>query len=133
MSIPISELAAEVNRQLALFQGATDEIVKDATKKVAKDTVQILEATSPKATGDYARSWTKDKIKDGRHSYTEVIHAGGGEYRLTHLLEKPRKVFYWGRPAGFMTKGTPHIKPAEEKAIAQFEAEIRRKVEAQSK
>lgn len=133
MSISIDQLAAEVNRQLAVFQNATDEIVKDATVKIAKNTVQELKATSPKASGAYASSWRRDKIKSGRHSYAEVIHAGDGEYRLTHLLEKPHKAVYWGRPSGTLSKAQPHIAPAEEKAIADFETEIRRQVEAISK
>lgn len=133
MAIPIDQLAAEVNKRLELFAGATDEVVKDATVKVAKKTVQTLKSTSPKRTGEYARSWRRDKIKTGRHSYAEVIHAGNGEYRLTHLLENPRRVFYWGRYAGKTTAGTPHIEPAEEQAIAEFEAELRRGIEGISK
>lgn len=133
MAISVDQLAAEVSRQLALFQGATDEVLQEATTKVAKETVQILKSTSPKASGNYARSWRRDKIKTGRHSYAEVIHAGDGEYRLTHLLENPRRVFYWGRYAGFSTTGEPHIKPAEEKAIADFEAELRKGIEGISR
>lgn len=134
MAIQIDQLAAEVNKRLELFAGATDEVVKDATVKVAKNTVQILKQTSPKGkTGEYAKSWRRDKIKAGRHNYAEVIHAGNGEHRLTHLLENPRRVFYWGRDAHKTTAGEPHIKPAEEQAIKEFETELRRGIEGISK
>lgn len=132
-NIKIDDLAAEVARQLEIFQGATDEIVEAAVDNVARRTVQTLKATSPKGpSGDYARSWRQDQIKRGRHQYAQVIHASGGEYRLTHLLEKPHRIANKYGKYG-TTSGEPHIAPAEEQAIAEFEAEIRRGVEALSK
>lgn len=131
-SIKIDDLAAEVARQLEIFQGATDEIVEAAVDNVVRRTIQNLKATSPKRTGEYAASWKKEPIKAGRHQYVQVIHASGGEYRLTHLLEKPHvKANKYGKYGE--TTGEPHIAPAEEQAIAEFEAEIRRGVEAISK
>lgn len=131
-NIKIDDLAAEVARQLEIFQGATDEIVEAAVDNVARRTVQTLKATSPKRTGEYAASWKREKIKAGRHQYAQVIHASGGEYRLTHLLEKPHRIANKYGKYG-TTSGEPHIAPAEEQAIAEFEAEIRRGVEVLSK
>lgn len=128
MSIQIDQLAAAVNRQLAAFAGATDEIVQKATDDIARATVQQLKATSPKATGAYSRSWKSTKLKSSRHEYSRVIHAGDGEYRLTHLLEKGHNVVRGGKVVG-RAKAYPHIADAEQKAITDFEAEIRRKVE----
>ena len=116
-TIKIDDLAAEVARQLEIFQGATDEIVEAAVDNVARRTVQTLKATSPKRTGEYAASWKR---------------ASGGEYRVTHLLEKPHRIANKYGKYG-TTSGEPHIAPAEEQAIAEFEAEIRRGVEAISK
>ena len=129
MAISIDQLAAEVNHQLALFQGATDEVVEKATDDVAKMTVQQLKATSPRGSGDYAKSWRSEKLKSRSHHYGRVIHAGDGEYRLTHLLEKGHDVVRGGKVVGH-APAYPHIADAEQKAIAEFEAEIRREVEA---
>lgn len=129
-NIKIDDLAAEIAKQLAIFQGATDEVVAAAVDNVAKRTVQTLKATSPKGvSGDYARSWRQDQIKRGRHQYARVIHAGNGEHRLTHLLENPHRIANKYGHYG-TTTGEPHIKPAEDQAVAEFEAEIRRGVEA---
>ena len=128
MAIKIDQLAAEVNKQLAAFAGATDDIVETSAEDVAKATVQQLKTTSPKLTGKYARSWTIYRPKSGPYRHTKIVHAGDGEYRLTHLLEYGHAKVNGGRvqpsPAG------GHIEPAEQAAIADFEAEIRRKVEA---
>lgn len=129
MAISVDQLAAEVNRQLALFQGATDEVVAKSADDVAKMAVQQLKATSPQGTGDYAKSWRSEKLKSRPHQYGRVIHAGDGEYRLTHLLEKGHDVVRGGKVVGH-APAYPHIADAEQKAIAEFEAEIRRGVEA---
>lgn len=131
-AIKIDDLEKEILRQLQVFQGATDEIVEAATQNVAKRTVAKLRETSPKRTGVYARSWRQDKIKAGRHTFARVVHAGDGEYRLTHLLEKPHRIANKYGTFGTTTPN-PHIEPAEAEAIAEFEAEIRRGVEAMSK
>lgn len=131
-NIKIDDLEREILRQLEVFQGATDEIVEEAVKNVAARTVQKLKATSPKRTGAYARSWKQENVKAGRHQFIRVVHAGNGEYRLTHLLEKPHRIANKYGTYG-TTSGEPHIEPAEEEAIREFEAEIRRGVEAISR
>lgn len=128
MAIRVDELAAEVNRQLALFAGATDQIVEKSADEVAEATIKMLNATSPKLTGAYAKSWEVFTPKSGPNRHYRVIHAGNGEYRLTHLLEHGHAKVNGGRVNPSPPGG--HIEPAEQEAISSFEAAIRRGVEA---
>lgn len=131
MAISIDNLAAEVNKQLALYAGATDEAVSQAVDEVSKATVAELKQTSPVRTGSYAKSWQQSTPTRGPHSYQRIVNAGK-LYRLTHLLENGHRV---AQPTSGKTWVEPsprqgHIKPAEEHAIAQFEAALRRNIEA---
>lgn len=113
----VNNLAAEINRQLALFANQTDETVQQIAEKVANDGAELLKAESPKSPGggDYAKNWTVKKVK-GKF----VVH-NKEHYRLTHLLEKGHAKVGGGR-----VDAQPHIKPVETKMIVDFEDELRR-------
>ena len=111
----IGNLAAEINRQLALYANQTDETVQRIAEKTAQEGVEKLKVKSPKDTGDYAKSWTYRKVK-GKF----VVH-NKEHYRLTHLLEKSHALRDGGR-----SQAQPHIKPVEQQMIRDFEADLRR-------
>lgn len=133
MSIKIDDLEKTIIKELQAFAGATDQVVADATEKTAKRTVDRLKATSPVQRpngGKYAKSWKQEDIKAGYHKHIRVIHAGNGEHRLTHLLEKGHNVR--NKPNGPIighAPAYPHIAEAEEYAIAELYLEIRKGVE----
>lgn len=89
----------------------------DTVKKVAKDTVNNLKKTSPRRTGEYAKSWKK-KMEKGRISSSAIVY-NEDHYRLTHLLENGHAKVNGGR-----TKAIPHIYQAEQNAIDQFTKEL---------
>jgi len=131
MAISIDQLAAAVNKELELYAGRTDEEVAAAVDEVAKTTVRELKQTSPHRTGAYARAWRQTTPTRGPHSYQRIVNAGK-LYRLTHLLENGHRV---AQPTSGKTWVGPspsqgHIKPAEQHAIEQFEAALRRNIEA---
>ncbi len=97
------------------------KIAKTA-KKVAKKTVKQLKNTSPKRKGDYRKGWASKEVKTrlGTH---RVIH-NKKHYRLIHLLEKGHQ-----NKDGTRTKGIPHLKPAEEFAVNEFEKELIKELE----
>lgn len=111
----ISQLAAEINRQLELYANQTDETVQAIAEKVANDGAELLKVESPKNTGDYAKSWRVKKVNK-----KFVVH-NKDHYRLTHLLEKSYALRNGGR-----STAQPHIKPTEQKVIVDFESELRR-------
>lgn len=95
---------------------------KDAAKTAADSTAKLLKSTSPKQSGKYARGW-KVKAQDGGYVVYNDKH-----YRLTHLLENGHDVIVNGKKVG-RAKAYPHIKPAEQEGIKDFEQEVRKQIE----
>lgn len=115
---------------MARIQGITNEIAKILTEyskeievgvSLAKQTVSLntakkLKITSPKgATGSYAKGWTVSDIRGKK-----VVH-NKTDYQLTHLLEYGHAKVNGGRVAAH-----PHIRPAEEEAIKEFNDAIKK-------
>ena len=119
--ISIDSMADEIMRELEEYANVTTENVKKGTKKVAKKAVLELQASSPKNSGDYAKSWKSKITNETSHSITSTIYAGDGQYRLTHLLEKGH-----AKRGGGRVEGTPHIAPVEKMCRDQLMEEIKK-------
>lgn len=117
MATNIGNLAAEINRQLALYAHQTEESVERISEKIASEGVEMLKDESPKRYGDYASSWTVKKV-----GKVFVVH-NKKHYRLTHLLEKGHAKVNGGRVAAKV-----HIAPVEGKMVEKFEDELRREL-----
>lgn len=117
----IGQLAAEINRQLALFANQKSEKVQEIAEKMARDGAAELKVKSPRDTGDYAESWTYKQVKLTRGRGVKFVVHNKDHYRLTHLLEKSHALRNGGR-----TTAQPHIKPVEQQMIQDFEDELRR-------
>ena len=102
-------MAHSVGEQLAEilndYEKEVREIAKKDIQKAAKDTAKDLRQTSPKKSGDYARSWSAKQQNGGWVVYNKE------HYRLTHLLENGHAKKNGGR-----VDGIPHIAPAEKNA-----------------
>ncbi len=63
----------------------------------------------------YEKGWKvyHHKPKDG---HLQVVVANKNAPSLTHLVEKPHRLFIYGHDTGRMTKARPHIKDAYEYA-----------------
>lgn len=119
--ISINGLTDAIMKELLQYAEVTTENVKEGTKKVTKEAVKELKATSPKQTGDYAKSWKSKTKSENSHSINTVIYAGDGQYRLTHLLEKGHAKRDGGR-----VEGQPHIAPVEKLCIDKLMEEIKK-------
>lgn len=120
MKIGIDELSQSVEKILSEY---TDEVKKEAdliAKETATKTAEELKVTSPKNKGKYARSW-KVKTISGRMSNQYVVY--NTKPSLTHLLEKGHVIRNKSGTYG-RTRAIPHIEPAEEKGINEFEKKI---------
>lgn len=120
LKIDVSGLADAVTDALEEYADAVMENAEEAAEEAAKDAVQELRGTSPKKTGKYAKSWAQKKTRDGKG---RVVYSRAPDYRKTHLLEKGHAKRGGGRVAAI-----PHIRPAEQNAIKEFEEKIRRKL-----
>ena len=116
--VKIDDMTQAIMKELKQYSKDLNEEIKLDTKKVAKEAVKELKATSPKKTGAYAKSWTEKESVKGENVSKRVIY-NKDHYQLTHLLENGHAKVKGGR-----VEGRPHIRPAEEKAIKNLEEEI---------
>lgn len=114
--------------QLTNILNEYDEHVQSVTnasiKRVARDSVNRLKATSPKRKGEYARGWALKNTSRGKSVVSITVY--NRTYQLTHLLENGHRTFNkWGgpyKPAG----AHKHIEPVEKWANAELPALIER-------
>lgn len=122
--IKVNQLAAQIAEELALYSQEVIEKVDEASERIGKETVELLKATSPKRTGQYARKWTMTTVKVIGMATQRFIHVKKRQYRLTHLLEHGH-----AKRGGGRVEGKPHIRPAEEEMIRKFTSEVEGAIE----
>jgi hypothetical protein len=111
--VRIDDLSNEIAKSLREYTESVEEELEIAQKEVAKETVKILKQTSPELTGAYAKGWRTKKVDNA-----EIVH-NKTDYQLTHLLE-----YGHVNRDGSRTQGKAHIRPAEEKAVKEFEDRV---------
>ena len=121
--IPISQLSAAVMEELEEYADLAAEDMKSAVKKAAATVRKDIEASAPRDTGDYAKSWAVKKMKETSNNLTLVVHSRN-RYQLAHLLE-----FGHAKRGGGRVSAQPHIAAAEAKGMEQLEDEIRKALE----
>jgi hypothetical protein len=116
-----NSLANEITKVLEMYSQNVKEEVNQATAEAANTAVKILKTTGDydDYRGEYRKSFDITKTKKGN---TTVFSS---EYRLTHLLEKGHMT----RDGTSRTNAYPHWKPAEEKAIKEFEENLVKGIE----
>ena len=115
----VKEIEKATKEQLDL----ANDVVNKVVDKVADETVSGLKSSSPKKSGKYASGWTKKDQQMATRSKSSVVW-NEKHYRLTHLLEFGHATVNGGRVAA-----KPHIAAVEQKAIKNFEDEIRKGIE----
>ena len=127
---PIGKIDLEkvIGEMLQEYGDEIADAVSEQVDKVAKDTRDQLESTSPRLSGDYARNWVVDYVNTDRLSKNAVIHVEAPDYRLTHLLEFGHALKRGGREIGHVD-AKPHIAEAEKKAIEEFEQAVKEAIE----
>ena len=118
--IDANGLAGEVMKVLEEYQGTTFNTLKSAVDATAKETVRVLNKTSPRRTGAYAKDWAQKPDKQSRGlSYARVVY-NRKHYRLTHLLEKGHR-----KVGGGTVAARPHIAEAEKEAVENLVKNMR--------
>jgi hypothetical protein len=118
-NINIDQLANEIAKGLSEYSQEVVEKVNISSGRVGKAAVKRLKETSPKDSGDYAKSWAMKTEPEIGQPHKKIIHVKAPHYRLTHLLEHGHAKVGGGR-----VEGKPHIRPAEEQVIRDFTAEV---------
>lgn len=124
--IKIDALGAEIAKKMEKYAAEVAVDVKAEAKAVAKEAVKELKATSPEGPGS-----KKGHYKDGWASKVEsenAVSIGIRVYNrkkpgLTHLLEKGH-----AKRGGGRVEGVPHIGPAEQKAVEDYEKRLKERL-----
>lgn len=119
MGIRVNELAQELAQGLSEYSQEVADEIKKVTDEVAEEAVRELKSESPVLTGSYAKGWKKKNAYESKSSKRNTVY-NKTDYQLTHLLEKG----HVGRD-GRRVKAIEHIRPIEEKAMADFEEKVR--------
>lgn len=117
--IPLQELEITIQKELAAYSDEVAEDIRKEVKEVAKETVTTLKATSPRATGEYARGWSYRVEFESREDIRVRIY-NRTEPQLTHLLE-----YGHAKTNGGRVEGRPHIRPAEQEAEKKLEGAVK--------
>lgn len=115
--------AADVLKILSEYAGSVKENLDEVTKAVAKKGAQAVRRAAAGAvggSGKYARGWTS-KVEVGRLGVSGVIY--NKTPGLPHLLE-----YGHANRGGGRTPGRPHIAPAEEQIVKEYEEEVKSKL-----
>lgn len=100
----------------------SSEVVSESKKQVqqvGKETVALLKATSPKRSGEYAKSWSlKKAFENADEIRVEVYNSKKGN--ITHLLE-----YGHAKKNGGRVEAIPHIRPAEQVAAEKLDKKVK--------
>lgn len=117
------QMAVLITKSLEDYKDLAISELKKAAKKAAKSIKEDIKTNAPYKTGQYRDSWTVKTVTDDNSKIELVVH-NKNRYMLTHLLENGHAKRGGGRVAGI-----PHIKPAEERGVKQFEDDIKAALE----
>ena len=113
----MEDFEKKLGKTISLYAENVTEEIKQAAKKIAKESVQKLRITSPKRTGRYSRSWKDAVVFENPNEIRVEIY--NTQHQLTHLLENGHAKRNGGRISPRV-----HIKPVEEFANKKFEQSI---------
>lgn len=119
-TIKIDQLADTVMKGLMEYKDLAVEDMKTDVEKAAKTVKSQIEATAPKRTGKYAKSWAAKKTKETSDSIQYTVHSKN-RYQLAHLLENGH-----AKRGGGRVRAIPHIAPAETAGEEQLVRDIER-------
>ena len=117
--IKVDELAGEIVLAIQAYTEDVSEAIDQAARDTAKAMAKDLRETSPKDTGEYAKGWTHRKEAPGSYR----VH-NKTKPQLTHLLEHGH-----AKAGGGRVEGIPHIKPAEDRYVPEFEKKVQQILE----
>jgi len=117
--IKVDELAGEIVLAIQAYTEDVSEAIDQAARDTAKAMAKDLRETSPKDTGEYAKGWTHRKEAPGSYRVYNKKKP-----QLTHLLEHGH-----AKRGGGRVEGRPHIKPAQDRYVPEFEKKVQQILE----
>lgn len=132
MSVSVDDMRDKIQEILEEYKDVVNVTTVETIKKVSEDTVQTLKATSPVGKGKgahtYHKTWRWETNNPNSFGKYSAIVFNRGNAQLTHLLENGHDmVGHDGKLYG-RVDAIPHIAPAEQKAIKEYETELKRRL-----
>lgn len=128
MSIQVDRMADEIAKMLSAYESEIKTNLDVSGKAVANEGAKQLRQTSPKRTGEYAKSWRVTKEEGSFGENAKYIIHNKKHYRLTHLLENGHL-----SRNGKRVKAITHIKPVEQQVIQSYEKKVKEAIEDAAK
>lgn len=117
--VNVDKLAGEIVLAIQTYTQDVSEAVDEAARETAKAIAADLRETSPKKTGEYAKGWAYRQEAPGSYRVYNKKKP-----QLTHLLEHGH-----AKAGGGRVEGIPHIKPAEDRYVPEFEKKVQQILE----
>jgi hypothetical protein len=125
-NISIDSLAAEISSLMEEYAADVNTDMKAEAREIAKETVKELKQTSPEGMGSkkghYKDGWTH-KVSAEKTNSLDIVIYNKKKPGLTHLLEKG-----YAKHGGGRVEGKPHIGPAEQKGIKDYEKGLKERL-----
>lgn len=118
--VNVDGLADAVMKELTDYADLATMDMKVAVKKAGTTVKKEIQATAPKDTCAYSKSWSVKNTKETSNALEVTVYSRN-RYQLAHLLE-----FGHAKRGGGRVAGRAHIAPAEEVGIKELESEIER-------
>ncbi len=125
MKITANRLSAELNNILRDFGNEVDELVAEAVKETAEETVELLKTIGDYGGTEYRNSFAVQEGDAHTRGKPQYVVFSKKLHWLTHLLEHGHAK----RGGKGRTRAFPHWKPAEDAAKQTVEKKIREKIE----
>lgn len=104
INVSINDLAAEITLAVKEYTEDVSAAIEKEVDVQSRELVKAIRTDAPKKTGEYAKGWTRKKLRDsGQTAYVVYNKAKPG---LAHLLEHGH-----AKRGGGRVEGRPHILP----------------------
>ena len=117
----IDNLANEIVAVMSEYTEEVEEAIPHIVDSTADAMVKEIRAAAPKRTGRYAKGWTVRQLGErtrSKEGYAKLV-CNPKRYSIAHLVE-----YGHARRGGGRASGKPHIRPACDKLLPEFERKI---------
>lgn len=117
----IDGLADAIMDAMQEYTAEVEEAIPDIVDNAADAMVKEIRATAPKRTGKYAKGWTARQLGErarSKEGYAKLV-CNPKRYAIAHLAE-----YGHAKRSGGRVAGKPHIRPACDKLLPEFEKKI---------
>ncbi len=117
----INGLADAIMDAMLEYTEEVEEAIPQIVDSTADAMVREIRAAAPKRTGKYAKGWTARNLSErtrSKEGYAKLV-CNPKRYSIAHLVE-----YGHAKRGGGRVAGKPHIRPACDRLLPEFEKKI---------